>query len=235
MTWIYGGQEGLQEGDRLRSFHSTINFTDTKGVRHHALAAEPWAWIMLTAPYTLLRWSSYFTRDNFTDSDKEALYAEYVQLMRNLHVAEKRIPATFREYSECFDQMIATDLVAHPIAYAVLDATRTPPLPRNFPVRLRPLWRVVSYFPGRLQFFVTVGLLPPQARAILGIGWTDKNERLLRMTGKLFATVIPLLPERLRYLPIAYEARRAHRANERLRHALAHRPRGEMIQPANRH
>jgi hypothetical protein len=35
---------------------------------------------------------------------------------------------------------------------------------------------------------------------------------------------VPLLPEKLRYFPIAYEARRVERARRALRHVLERRP-----------
>ena len=78
--------------------------------------------------------------------------------------------------------------------------------------------------PGRLQHFVTVGTLPEKARSILGLTWTARDERRLRRLGSVIGRVVPLLPERLRYLPIAYEARRVDQAQRALRKALAHRP-----------
>lgn len=78
--------------------------------------------------------------------------------------------------------------------------------------------------PGRLQHFVTVGTLPPKAREILGLTWTSRDERRLRMLGRVVGLGVPLLPERLRYFPIAYEARRVSRAQQALRRALARRP-----------
>ena len=79
--------------------------------------------------------------------------------------------------------------------------------------------------PGRVQHFVTVGTLPPRAREILGLPWTDRDERRLRLLGRLVALAMTVLPERLRYFPIAYEARRADRARRALDRVLARRPR----------
>lgn len=146
-------------------------------------------------------------------------------MMRNLHVAEKEIPATAAEYLVRFDEIVENTLVAHPTAYDLLDTYRRIPPPIGLPRVLRPLWRVAMYLPGRLQLFVTVGTLPESACAKLGITWTDADERRLRLLGRLVAFVVGLLPERVRYLPIAYEARRTERARRKLCRALARRPR----------
>lgn len=224
MTWVYGGEAALAEGDRLRAMHAPLKSVDEHGVRHHALASGPWAWIILTAPYAFASSQRYFGRRPLTDAAQEAFYQEIVQLMRNLHVAEKEIPPTYADYLEVFEDVLANALVAHPTTYDFLATTRRVPPPLQLPRVLRPLWRVLMYLPGRLQYFVTVGTLPEAARQRLGLSWTAADERRLRRLGWLVARVVPLLPERLRYLPIAYEARLAHRAEQRLQHLLQHRP-----------
>jgi uncharacterized protein (DUF2236 family) len=83
----------------------------------------------------------------------------------------------------------------------------------------------VAHVPGRAQHFVTVGTLPPRARAILDLPWSARDERRLRLLGRLVAVTMTVLPERMRYFPIAYEARRVHRAQQALRRALESRPR----------
>jgi uncharacterized protein (DUF2236 family) len=225
LTWVYGGPEALVEADRLRALHAPLRSTDAGGVTHTALASGPWAWIILTAPYAYTVAARYFSRRPLRRAEAERFYAEIQQLMRNLHVAEKEIPPTYAAYLARFDDVLEHTLVAHPTAYEFLAATRRVPPPLGLPAVLRPLWRVVAYLPGRVQHFVTVGTLPPKARTILGLDWTDRDERRLRALGRVIALVMAVLPERLRYLPIAYEARRADRARRALQRVLAHRPR----------
>lgn len=224
MTWVYGGDEALVEADRLRALHAPLKATDASGVTHRALAAGPWAWILLTAPYAYITAASYFSRRPLEEDDAAAFYAEIQQLMRNLHVVEKEIPPTYADYLVTFDHVLSHVLVAHPTAYEFLRATRRIPPPPGLPVALRPLWRAVAHLPGRLQYFVTVGTLPPRAREILGLPWSERDERRLRRLGRLIGRVVPLLPERLRYFPIAYEARRVERARRALRRVLDKRP-----------
>lgn len=223
MTWVYGGPEALTEADRLRSLHAPLKST-VDGVTHKALASGPWAWIILTAPYAYEVGARYFSRRPLSPADAEAFYAEIVQVARNLHVAEKEIPPTYDAYRKYFEDMLDHTLVAHPTAYEFLAGTRRIPPPPALPRLLRPLWRVAVDVPGRVQHFVTIGTLPPKAREILGLTWTSRDERALRLLGFAVGRLVPLLPERLRYFPIAYEARRVSRAQEALRRALARRP-----------
>jgi uncharacterized protein (DUF2236 family) len=223
MTWVYGGPEALTEGDRLRSLHAPLKST-VDGVTHKALASGPWAWIILTAPYAYEVGARYFSRRPLSPADAEAFYAEIVQVARNLHVAEKEIPPTYDAYRKYFEDMLEHTLVAHKTAYEFLAGTRRIPPPPALPRLFRPLWRVAVDVPGRVQHFVTIGTLPPKAREILGLSWTPRDERALRLLGFVVGRLVPLLPERLRYFPIAYEARRVSRAQEALRRALARRP-----------
>lgn len=65
---------------------------------------------------------------------------------------------------------------------------------------------------ARFRAFLTVGLMPPDAREAIGLEWTDAQERALRRFCAVVRVVVPALPERLRYLPRARRARAAHRA-----------------------
>ncbi|WP_345409386.1 oxygenase MpaB family protein [Nonomuraea salmonea] len=68
---------------------------------------------------------------------------------------------------------------------------------------------------GELTSFLTVGTLPPAVRRTLGLRWTARDERRLRHLGHAVAMLHPRLPERLRYMPLAYQARRAARRTHR--------------------
>lgn len=223
MTWVYGGSEALAEGDRLRVLHAPLKST-VDGVTHKALASGPWAWIILTAPYAYETGARYFSRRPLSPADAEAFYAEILQVARNLHVAEKELPPTYDAYRKYFADMLDHTLVAHPTAYEFLAATRRIPPPPSLPGVLRPLWRLAMDVPGRVQHFVTIGTLPAKARSILGLEWTDRDERALRLLGFVVGRMVPLLPERLRYFPIAYEARRLERARQAFRKVLERRP-----------
>lgn len=224
MTWIYGGEEALVEADRLRAIHTTLNSVDAQGVRHTALAPGPWAWVMQTGAYAMLEASTYFSRQPLSAAEKETLYQETTQVWRNLGVREKEIPATYPELVEHVESGIDHHLYASDVAHDVLKVTRKPPPPPGLPTAFNPLWRLLITPAARLQYFVLIGTTPESARRKLGVRWTPIDEAALRVFGKVVAHTVPLLPERLRYFPIAYEARQYERSRQRLRRALQMRP-----------
>lgn len=94
----------------------------------------------------------------------------------------------------------------------LLDPRRPVPPPDGSGALVRRLWPLFHLPLARLHVFVTTGLLPPVVRDHLGVTWTARDERRMRRLGFVVRTVVPLLPERLRYLPVARAARRAARA-----------------------
>jgi uncharacterized protein (DUF2236 family) len=224
MTWIYGGEEALAEADRLREMHARLNSVDAHGVRHTALSSAPWAWVMQTGVYSMVESSKYFSRRPLTPADKEVLYQESTQVWRNLGVIEKEIPPTYPELVAHVEKVVDERLYASTVSRDFLAVTRKAPPPSWLPRLASPLWRLALTPIGGVQYFVLIGTLPEGARRKLGINWTARDEVLLRVLGKAVAYTVPLLPERLRYFPIAYEARKLERSRQRLRKVLELRP-----------
>ncbi|MFG1791263.1 oxygenase MpaB family protein [Nocardia sp. NPDC049149] len=224
MMWIYGGEDALAEADRLRAMHASLNTTDAHGTKHKALASGPWAWVLHTGTFAFTENSKYFSRSPLTDAEKEAVFQEMVQLMRNFAVAPKEIPASYAEFETFFADTVANHLVATDTARDYLRVIRSVAPPKQLPRALAPLWRAAVAPVGRMQYFVTVGTTPDVARAKLGLTWTESDERKLRALGWLLARTVALLPERVRYFPIAFEARRLERDRLRLRKLIDFRP-----------
>ena len=224
MMWIYGGEEALSEADRLRTMHATLNTVDAQGVRHKALSSGPWAWVLHTGTFAFTEGNRYFARTPLTDADKDRYYEEVVQLMRNFSVPPKEIPATFAEWEKWFDEMVDNHLEATNVAHDYLRVIRKIAPPAGFPRVLTPAWRLATDPIGRMQYFCTVGTTPESARRKLGLSWTAADERKLRVLGRVLGRAVPMLPERIRYFPIAYEARRLERDRSRLRKMIDLRP-----------
>jgi len=224
MMWIYGGDEAIAEADRLRKMHASLNTTPPDGVRHKALASGPWAWVLHTGTFAFTENAAYFSRRPLTAADKEAYYQETVQLMRNFSVAPKEIPANYAEFEKFFTDMVEHHLQDTGTAHDYLRVIRSIAPPTQLPRALHPVWKRAVAPIGRLQYFVTVGTTPEAARRKLGLTWTESDERKLKALGWFIARTVPLLPERLRYFPIAYEARRLERDRARLRKVIDLRP-----------
>ncbi|MFB7724495.1 oxygenase MpaB family protein [Nocardia sp. NPDC056100] len=224
MMWIYGGDEALAEADRLRAMHASLNSVDAHGNKHQALSSGPWAWVLHTAVFAFTEGNKYFSTVKLSEADKEAYYREVVQLMRNFSVAPKEIPATFAEWEPWFRDQVENHLVATNVADDYLRVIQKIAPPKQIPAPLRPLWRTATKPVGRLQYFFTVGTTPEIIREKLGLTWTSSDERTLRALGWVIGRTVPVLPERVRYFPIAYEARRLERDRARLRKIIDLRP-----------
>ncbi len=223
MMWIYGGEEALAEADRLRHMHASLNTVDRHGVRHSALASGPWAWVLHTGVFAFTEGNRYFGRTPLSEQDKEQYYQEVVQLMRNFSVAPKEIPPTYAEWLTFFTETVA-NFEPTGVAHDYLRVIRTIAPPTFWPRALTPLWKLAATPVGRLQYFFTVGTTPDPVRRKLGLSWSATDEFTLRALGWTIGRTIPLLPERLRYFPIAYEARRLERDRARLRKLIDLRP-----------
>jgi uncharacterized protein (DUF2236 family) len=210
--WVYAGEGGIDEGNRLRAMHKAFRGVNEHGKSYSALDPEPWAWVHLTAFERGVMLERYFTLPE-QRIDQHRLYPEILKLGRVLQVPEGQMPPTVEDYWRYFDEMVATTLEATPTARDVLDRmTETPP-PKWFPPAISAAWRPFGMTAGKFQRFITIGTFPPVIRKMFDLPWTDDDERKLQRVGRAIATVMPRLPERLRYLPIAYQARKAARAS----------------------
>ncbi|GAB2842874.1 oxygenase MpaB family protein [Actinocorallia aurea] len=221
-TWIYGGRTAIEEGQRLREMHKDLKAVDEHGTTHHALAGEPWAWVHLTGFNAAASAARYFDPAKWTDAYAEQVYAEFLDLGRILRVPERLLPPTVADYWTYFDDMVENVLIDHRVAHDVLDMMDK--VPPNVPPRLRPVLAPLHRGAGSLGRLVATGTLPPAAREKLGLKWSASDEIALKAVGRAISRTTPLLPERVRYMPIAYQARKAARANDRLARTLATRP-----------
>ncbi len=225
MMWIYADEESLAEVERLREMHATLDAVDAHGVKHTALSSGPWAWVLLTGVHAATEGAHYFGKGRPDAAEAEEMYAEMKQLMRGFKVAEKEIPPTYADFVTFFEAKIEAELDTNIVAQDFLVGVRHPGPPLGLPRLLKPVWRTLTNPLGYVQHMAVVGTLPDAARQKLGLTWTRRQERQLRIFGRVVAHLVPLLPERLRYFPIAYEARRLERDKQRLRKVIDLRPR----------
>ena len=214
--WVYGGERAAEEGRRLRQLHQEIRGTDTRGRRYHALDPATYAWVHATGFPIYQHAQRYFGPRPYTEAEERALYAEWLQVGRVLGVDDRDMPQSLEEFWPYYERILAEELEKTTVVRELVAVDRTVPPPDRGPraVRLgsRLLWPVLRPPLARFRSFITVGMIPPSARRAIGIPWTERQERRLRRFSRVVRAVVPRLPERLRYLPIAREARAAHRA-----------------------
>ncbi|MFG2092024.1 oxygenase MpaB family protein [Streptomyces sp. NPDC048612] len=212
--WVYGGEAAAAEGRRLRAMHRSIQGTDAQGRAYHALTPAYYAWVHATG-YPVFRHAQHYLGRPFTEAQERQLYAEWLQVGRVLGIHDRDMPQTIEEFWPYYRKVLDNDLEETVVVRELLAADLPLPAPDRGPRWLRPLlrlsWPWLCPRFARVRRFLTIGLMPPDARQAIGLEWTDAQERRLRRLGRLVRAVVPVLPERLRFMPIAYRARRAAR------------------------
>ncbi|MFI1395590.1 oxygenase MpaB family protein [Streptomyces sp. NPDC020681] len=211
-TWVYGGDAAVAEGRRLRELHKSIQGTDAHGRGYHALSPHCYSWVHATGFPVYQHGLRYLARP-LTEAQERQLYAEWLQVGRVLGIHDRDMPQTIEEFWPYFRKVLADEVEQTAVVRELIatDAPVPPPDVGPEPARLllRAAWPVLLPPFVRLRRFLTIGLMPPEAREAMGLEWTDEQERTLRRFARVVRAVVPVLPERLRYLPLARKARRA--------------------------
>ncbi|MFF9688718.1 oxygenase MpaB family protein [Streptomyces sp. NPDC014623] len=216
--WVYGGEAAAEEGRRLRKVHRTIQGTDTRGRRYHALTPANYAWVHATG-FPVYRHASRYLVRPLTDAQERVLYREWLQVGRILGIHDRDMPQTIEEFWPYYRTMLADEVEATAVVRELIATDASVPPPDRGPLMprllLKALWPVLLPPLARFRSFITIGLMPPDARDAIGLDWSPEQERRLRRFGAVVRWVVPLLPERLRYLPLARSARAEWRAGGR--------------------
>ncbi len=212
--WVYGGEAAAEEGRRLRKLHRGIQGVDAHGREYHALTPANYSWVHATGFPVYQHAQRYLGIRPYTDEEERRLYAEWLQVGRVLGLRERDMPQTLEEFWPYYRRMLEEELECTLVVEELVStAQRVPPPdrgPRPVRVVLRSLWPLLLPLFVRFRRFVTIGLMPPDARAAIGLPWTRRQERRLRRLCRVVRQVVPWLPERLRFLPLAYEARKEY-------------------------
>ncbi|MGX2993567.1 oxygenase MpaB family protein [Streptomyces sp. JNUCC 64] len=213
LLWVYGEDRAVEEGRRLRALHRTITGTDAHGRRYHALAASTYAWVHATG-FPVTRYARrYLWSRPYTEAEEREFFAEWRRVGQILGIHDRDLPETVEEFWPYYHQTLK-EIELTRVTRELLDPRLPLPVldvgPRALRIPARWLWPVLR--PGflRLRRFLSIGLLPPEARAALGLPWTPAQERRLRRVCRVVAAVVPRLPHRMRYFPEAHAARRRH-------------------------
>lgn len=173
------GSEDENAGTQVRDFHHHVK-GDLPGPtgevvgRYHALDPDTYFWAHATFVEQVLYFADTFVK-RLTESEKEQIYLESKTWYRRYGVSDRPMPATYAEFEQYWDRMLEQVLVAHPSAkYGVGYVTKGFPKPKA----VHPLvWRLVAPVFNPLAAFLTTGGLPPRARQLLQLPWTDRQER----------------------------------------------------------
>lgn len=200
------GDESDNTGQQVRDFHHNIKGKMPDGSRYHALDPETYFWAHATFVEQVLYFADTFVK-RLSAEDKEQIYLESKTWYRRYGVSDRAMPADYAEFERYWNQMLDKVLVDHPTAkYGVGYVTKGFPCPKGVPPKL---WRLVAMVFDPLAAFLTTGGMPPSTRDLLGLPWSDRQERRYQRFAALCRSrpvnwVWDHLPMRLRYNKFAY-------------------------------
>jgi uncharacterized protein (DUF2236 family) len=142
--------------------------------RYHALDPDTYYWAHATFVDQVLYFADTFVK-RLTRQEKEQIYLESKTWYRRYGVSDRPMPADYDEFERYWNRMIDEIVVAHPTAkYGVGYVTKGFPCPKGVPPAL---WRIVAPVFNPAAAFLTTGGMPPRTRDILGLPWSDHQER----------------------------------------------------------
>ncbi len=203
---VYGGDEAVAAGRRLRALHKSFRGEREDGKRYYALEPEAYAWVHATLLESYVAGHAHFGRP-MTEAQLERFYAEYRALGRLVGVRESDLPTDWLGYREYFRETCEQQLVRTASVDRVIRSVKSPAAP---PMPLPSwAWRIASTPSQRALWLGGIGLMPADLRKRLGIGWSVRDERAFQRLGRISRGLTPVLPRGLQVMgPMNLKMRR---------------------------
>ena len=172
-----------------------------RGSRYHALDPDTYFWAHATFVDQVLYFADTFVK-RLTRAEKEQIYLESKTWYRRYGVSDRPMPANYDEFERYWDRMIDEIVVPHQTAkYGVGYVTKGFPRPKGVPPVV---WRMIAPVFNPVAAFLTTGGMPPRTRDMLGLPWSERQERRYQRFAALWRSrpvnwLWDRLPMRLRY------------------------------------
>lgn len=170
---VYGGQDAVVAGRRLRALHKGFQGVREDGRRYYALEPEAYAWVHATLLESYVAGHAQFGRP-MNPAERERFYREYRGLGRLVGVRERDLPEDWAGFRAYFDTVLRTELVrtesVDRVIHSVHNAAAPPaPVPDL-------VWRAIR-MPARWGMWIGgIGLMDPALRDRLAISWARGDE-----------------------------------------------------------
>jgi uncharacterized protein (DUF2236 family) len=204
---VYGGEQAVGAGRRLRELHKRFKGVRADGERYSALEPTAYAWVHATLIATYVAGHAHFG-DPMSPRETERFYAEYRRLGRLIGVRERDLPPSWAGFCAYFERMITEELVPNESVERVLRAVRRVPPPAGAIPEL--LWRAIRLPACEALWLGGVGPMPSALRRRLDIPWSWRDEARFRGLGVVSRSLGAVMPERMRVAgPAQLHSRRA--------------------------
>ncbi|MBJ7472735.1 MAG: DUF2236 domain-containing protein, partial [Solirubrobacteraceae bacterium] len=141
-----------------------------------------------------------------TRGQLEQFYRESITWWSRYGMSMAPVPASYEAFRGYWDGMFADGLQATQVAVDAIENTKMPIAPPGIPPLV---WNVVAERAAVLgSTWITKATLPPEAREILGIRWTRRDERLAQAYVRSVRLAWHAVPPRARRMPRAAAADR---------------------------
>ncbi|MGK5534355.1 oxygenase MpaB family protein, partial [Streptomyces sp. URMC 129] len=206
---VYDRDRAPATARAVRDYHRTITGTDRHGRRYHALDPDTFFWAHATFVLVPVLVAEHFGTP-LTEADKRRYYRETIQWWRLYGMSMRPVPPDWDAFVAYYDHMCRDVLEDNKPARDVLDITAMPKPPalRRLP---DPLWRAALRPTARALLWLTTGIYHPAVRDRLGLTWTDRDARRLRLLGRVIGHGWRLVPFDYRFHPRARDAWRRAR------------------------
>ncbi|MET9490656.1 oxygenase MpaB family protein [Nocardia sp. NPDC006630] len=192
----------------VRDFHKNLKGTDPQGRRYHALSPDVFWWTHATFIEVLIAMEEHFGTP-LSPAEKNQLIAEGITWWQQYGMSMAPVLTDYAEFTAYWDRMLTTALESNATTdYAVSVSNRRIPAPPGVPAAL---WVAAQRPVMTLNVWLLTALMPERGREILELSWNRRDQLAFRVFAGAVRRTWPLLPERVRFFPRAYESIRGVR------------------------
>jgi len=199
-----GGDMARNEAHDLRALHANIKGTLDDGSKYFALNPKTFRIV----PDTFLDAAIRVREDlgkPLSESEKEKLYQEYVQLCLLLGIPEKDIEPTLKDFYVYYEDLILNTMTYNETVQYL--TTKGIELPARLK-KLKSLQPLVDKFHKRYVYptlkLTSIGALHPLYRKRFNLPWTEQDQARYNKLCRRLAKFANIVPRPLRYNPVAY-------------------------------
>lgn len=209
MLWpvVYARPEtAIAKGIALRDFHRTIKGKDRHGKRYHALEPEAYGWVHMTGFDATVRMHALFGQP-LSAKARQDIFNEWRRMGLILGMREADLPESESAYWAHFNKMVDERLIMGEVASDLLDVHAFPQYPRPPGSRIPlPLWRLLLRAMAPAVRRMVVGTSNPRFRERFQLKWSRWDAAWFAVHVRSLRLILRLLPQRARYIPLAWRA-----------------------------